>query len=198
MFAGAEAIRRSLDALGAEIARSGREKICVLICGGSALSLSGLIERTTEDVDALGAAGGPMEIEPLPEWLFRCATEVAADLGMEENWLNDAASALQAWGLPEGMIERAQREKFGDKLEVAIASRKDLIALKCLAALDPKTGRKHLEDLVDLAPGLDELQFAGSWLLDRPTSRQFREAFHRLCLSLGHDSEGEVPWLEGR
>jgi len=186
MFTSAEAIRRSLLALGEKVSRSGHAPICVLICGGSALNLSGLITRTTEDVDALGVASGPLEIEPLPEWLIQCAEEVAAELGLEEEWFNDAASVLKNLGSPEGIMKRAWRETFGEAFEVAVASRLDLIAMKCLAALDPKSGRKHLEDLVDLVPVEDELSFAQAWLFARPTSPQFRQAFAQLCLVLGY------------
>jgi len=77
MFTGAEAIRQSLLVLGQKISRSGRGRVCVVICGGSALNLSGLIARTTEDVDALGVETGALEIESLPEWLLQCAEEVA-------------------------------------------------------------------------------------------------------------------------
>jgi hypothetical protein len=186
MFSGAAAIRRSLQVLGEKVSRAGREPICVMVCGGSALNLSGLITRTTEDVDELGIESGVRELEPLPEWLLRCAEEVGVELGLEEDWFNDAASVLKNLGYPAGLMERAKRERFGDGFEVAIASRMDLIAMKCLAALDPKSGRKHLEDLVDLAPSGEEVLFAQSWLFARPTSPQFRQAFERLCAVLGH------------
>jgi hypothetical protein len=84
------------------------------------------------------------------------------------------------------MMKRARRETFGEELEIAVASRLDLIAMKCLAALDPKSGRKHLEDLVDLVPTEEELRFAQEWLFARPTSPQFRRAFAQLCAVLGH------------
>jgi|GEM_PF-6192249 len=111
MFTGAEAIRQSLLVLGQKISRSGRGRVCVVICGGSALNLSGLIARTTEDVDALGVETGALEIESLPEWLLQCAEEVANELGLEEEWFNDAASVLKSFGFPQGMMKRARREQ---------------------------------------------------------------------------------------
>jgi hypothetical protein len=51
--------------------------------------------------------------------------------------------------------------------------------------MDPNSGRKHLEDLVDLAPTETELSLTRAWLFDRPTSPQFREAFAQLCMALG-------------
>lgn len=186
MFDHPAAIRRCLNALGEKLAREGHPPACILICGGSALSLAGHVIRTTEDVDALGVEIGGRTLEPIPKWLRRCSAEVAAQMGIEEDWLNDAASALTLIGLPSGIFERAAREAFGPRLEVAIASRLDLVALKCFAALDPGSGKKHLGDLVDLAPSNVELAFAKIWLLDRPTSREFRKAFADLCVVLGH------------
>jgi len=186
MFADAGDIRRCLRSLGEKLSLGGHPSVSVLICGGSALNLSGLVSRTTGDVDALGLETCGPELNPIPDWLRKCSAEVAEELGLEEGWFNDAASSLQAIGLPEGIVRRSTRESFGPGLEVAIASRLDLIALKCFAALDPKSGRKHLGDLVDLAPEEGELAFAAAWLLDRPTSPQFRKAFADLCLVLGH------------
>jgi hypothetical protein len=156
-----------------------------MICGGSALNLSGLISRTTEDVDVLGLKSGALEVEPLPAWLLQCAAEVAHESGIEEEWFNDAAYVLKGFGFPHGMLNRVILESFGESLEVAIVSRLDLVAMKCLAALDPKFGRRHLEDLVDLAPNAQELAFAREWLFARPTSLEFRDAFLKLCLVLG-------------
>jgi hypothetical protein len=186
MFDSAGAIRGSLEKLGALLDRRELPQVTVLVCGGSALNLSGLLTRTTADVDALGIAAGEAALEPLPEWLCECADETARETGMERGWLNDAASVLQKVGLPEGILRRSNRERFGRSLEVAVASRVDLIALKCFAALDPRSSQRHLSDLVDLAPGADELAFAAEWLLDRPTSPQFRKALADLRSVLGH------------
>ena len=186
MFANARAIRECLQRLGQQLDPEAHPAVIVLICGGSALNLSGLLSRTTADVDALGVAAGDSSLAPIPGWLRDCSAKVASELGWEEEWFNDAATALHAVGLPDGILQRSTRESFGPGLEVAIASRLDLIALKCFAALDPKSGKKHLGDLVDLAPNADELAFAAAWLLDRPTSPQFRKAFANLRSVLGH------------
>ena len=122
----------------------------------------------------------------MPEWIFPIVEEVAEDLGLERRWLNDAATSVTAMGLPSGILSRAARQRFGQKLEVAIASRLDLIALKCFAALNPEVTEKHLGDLVDLHPTPEEMSFACEWLLDRPTSAEFRAAVRQLCDVLGH------------
>lgn len=189
MFDSAASIRGSLQKLGSLLDDRDLPKVTVLLCGGSALNLSGLVSRTTADVDALGIDTGGQELEELPAWLCECADEVARETGVERGWLNDAARALQKVGLPEGILRRAQREKFGRRLEIAVSSRLDLVALKCFAALDPKSGPRHLSDLVDLTPSADELAFATKWLLGRPTSAQFRQALAQLCSVLGHPTD---------
>jgi len=186
MFDSAGSIRESLKKLGVLLDKRKLPEVTVLICGGAALNLSGLLTRTTADVDALGIAAGDTALAPLPVWLCECADEIAREKGLEQEWFNDAASVLQTVGLPDGILRRSSRMRFGRCLEVAIASRLDLIALKCFAALDPKSGERHLGDLVDLAPDADELAFAAKWLLDRPTSPQFRQALADLQSVLGH------------
>ena len=89
-------------------------------------------------------------------------------------------------GLPSGNLLRATRHDLGKRLQVAIISRLDLIALKCFAALNPGVGEKHLGDLVDLNPLSEEMSFACDWLLNRPTSPEFRAAVRQLCHVLGH------------
>lgn len=179
-------VRQALSALGQELADEKRPKIALLICGGAALGISGFVSRTTSDVDVLGLADCSSGLQQPPAWLWNSAGKVAAILGLEQNWLYDAASALSEMGLPKGIVERATRHRFGPSLEIAVASRLDLIALKCFAAIDPKARRQHLEDLVDLHPDKTEMDFAATWLLDRPSSPEFRRAVAQLYDVLGH------------
>lgn len=64
----------------------------VYIVGGAAIALQHDGRRTTDDVDALAAPAGAVGA---------AAREVAAEEGLPDNWLNDAA---RAWipPLPEG------------------------------------------------------------------------------------------------
>jgi len=175
----------ALAALGRKLETRGTESISLLICGGSALNISGLLSRATEDVDVLAGTNANKPWREMPNWLFECAEEVAKDLHLEARWLNDAAASVAAMGLPAGILSRATKRSCGKLLEIATASRMDLIALKCFAALDPKVGAKHLGDLVDLNPKPEEMSFACDWLLDRPTSAEFRAAVRQLCDVLG-------------
>lgn len=176
----------ALAALGRKLETRGTESISLLICGGSALNISGLLSRATEDVDVLAGTNANKPWREMPNWLFECAEEVAKDLHLEARWLNDAAASVAGMGLPAGILSRATKRSCGKLLEISTASRMDLIALKCFAALDPKVGAKHLGDLVDLNPKPEEMSFACDWLLDRPTSAEFRAAVRQLCDVLGH------------
>lgn len=178
---------KALTALGRKIDERGTKPVSLLICGGSALNISGLVARATADVDVLGGADARGELQEMPDWIFPIAYEVAEELGLEPNWLNDAAASVSAMSLPRGILSRATKRSCGRLLELAIASREDLIALKCFAALDPKVGEKHLGDLVELNPAPEEMFSAGRWLLDRPTSPQFRAAVRQLFAVLGHE-----------
>jgi hypothetical protein len=185
-FATGDDALEALAALGAKMETHGAKPVSLLICGGAALNISGLLTRATADVDVLGRAGLTDELSEMPDWLFVFTEEVAAELGLESGWLNDAALSLSQMGLPQGILSRAARRTFANSLEIAIASRLDLIALKCFAALDAKVSKKHLGDLVDLNPTPEEMNFATDWLLDRPTSPEFRTIVCRLCHVLGH------------
>lgn len=176
----------ALAALGRKLDECGTEPVSLLMCGGAALNISGLLTRLTADVDVLGAMHANGELGEMPDWIYPPAAEVAEELGLERRWLNDAAASVASMGLPSGILQRVTRHNFGKKLQAAIISRLDLIALKCFAALNPGVGEKHLGDLVDLNPLAEEMSFACDWLLNRPTSPEFRAAVRQLCDVLGH------------
>jgi len=161
----------------------------LLVCGGSALNLSGLLDRPTRDVDVLGLVKGPKATlvveELLPEEVRRAAETVASDLNLPSDWLNDAALEVHRMGLPVGILKRAERQMFGPCLTVYLISRQDQVALKLYAAIDREKGQRHLKDLVAIVPTLREMESAVDWLLNRPTSLQFREAVRRLAEGLG-------------
>jgi hypothetical protein len=148
-FSTGEQALAALAALGHKLDERGTEPVSLLICGGAAMNISGLLTRLTADVDVLGDMHANGELGEMPDWIYATATEVAEELGLEGHWLNDAAASVTSMGLPSGILLRATRHDFGKTLQVAIISRLDLIALKCFAALNPGVGEKHLGDLVD-------------------------------------------------
>lgn len=189
MFTGKQQIQEALSRTGRRLALADADEFALLVCGGSALNLAGIIERPTRDVDVLGLVKGrePATIaaQQLPEEVTRAAEFVALDLGLPSDWLNDAALDVQRLGLPPDILKRTHRLGFGPCLTVFFIGRQDQVALKLYAAIDRTKGQRHLEDLEAIAPTQAEMEFAVHWLLDRETSPQFREAVRSVADALG-------------
>jgi hypothetical protein len=134
----------------------------VVAIGGGALSLLGLTERSTEDIDLVGI----MEREtlqsarPLPVTLVAAIADVAELLGLQPKWMNNEPTGLLRNGLPDGFLERCVSRTYGG-LTVLFASRLDQIHLKLLAIDRPND--KHHVDLKRLQPTREELLEAVAW-----------------------------------
>jgi len=179
----------ALSRVGRRLALADAREYALLICGGSALSLAGLVDRPTRDVDVLGTVKSSeaesLATEDLPEEVLQAAQSVAMDLNLQVDWLNDSASVLHRLRLPEGILKRAHRHEFGPCLTVYVIGRQDQVALKLYAALDRERGQRHLRDLDAIGPTPVEMDFAGHWLLDRKTSLDFRRAIRKIVETLG-------------
>jgi hypothetical protein len=181
-------IQAALSRVGRRLALADAGEYALLICGGSALNLAGLVDRPTRDVDVLGLVKGKKTLvlaEILPEEVLRAAQWVAADLSLPDDWLNDSAFAIHWLGLPAGILKRADRCEFGPCLKVYVMGRQDQVALKLYAALDRQKGRRHLQDLDAIDPTPAEMEFAVHWLLNRKTSPEFRRAIRKISNALG-------------
>jgi hypothetical protein len=67
----------------------------LVICGGSAMIAAGLRQRTTYDADIvalMSEAGELVSPEPLPSFLLNAASQVARDIGLAGDWLNNGPS----------------------------------------------------------------------------------------------------------
>jgi hypothetical protein len=189
VFSNTDEILNALSQTGRRLALSDADEYSLLVCGGSALNLRGLLVRPTRDVDVLGLVKGSKTLtvvpEMLPEPIRRAAEAVALDFQLPMNWLNDAALELHRMGLPKGILKRAEKRCFGPCLTVHVISRQDQVALKLYAALDREKGRRHLKDLTSIDPNRTEMEGAVAWLLNRPTSPEFVDAVRRLAEGLG-------------
>jgi hypothetical protein len=192
MFAGKKQILTALEALGRRLAFEHGESVSLLVCGAAALNCQDLITRGTQDVDVLGLTSrrAPLRIVAgeFTGTLCGAIVRVAADLRLPSDWLNDKANLVHAhWSLPPGTIDRARRMDFGPCLRVLWLHRQDLVALKLLGALDkdPADAFRHFRDLVELEPTRAEVEFAAAWLLDRPTSEEFRRKIRDVAERLG-------------
>jgi hypothetical protein len=166
----------------------------LVVCGGSALIATGLRARTTHDADVLAlmnAAGELVSPAPLPEFLVEAAAQVARDLGLGQNWLNNGPSrddgGLFQMGLPEGIGGRLIERVFGPRLTVYFIGRLDQIHFKLYAAADQRDPT-HLQDLRALNPTDAELEAAARWTMTHDVSPEFRWILQELLRELGHES----------
>jgi hypothetical protein len=141
----------------------------LVVCGGTALVATELVMRATRDVDIVAMAddeGCLIDPAPLPGALVTAALEVAEDLGLPLDWLNNGPSSgeggIYRLGLPQGFAGRLTWKRFGEKLSVAFIDRIDQIYFKLYAAVD-QFGSYHATDLQELNPTDDELLKAIAW-----------------------------------
>ncbi len=151
----------------------------IVVCGGSALIATGLVSRTTKDVDIVALAdesGALLSPAPLPEALSVAAREVALTLEIGENWLNNGPSSdeggLFQTGLPEGLSTRLHKREYGSQLTVYFIDRVDQIYFKVFAAAD-RAGY-HVDDLMALNPSPGEMEQAAMWAMTHDPSDGFR------------------------
>ena len=162
----------------------------IVVCGGSALILTGAVLRTTSDVDvvALGSREGLASPDPFPESLAAAARETAEDLGLAADWLNNGpsrgAGGLFQMGLPDGIQTRWISRCFGSRLTVHFVGRLDQIHFKTYAAAD--RGGYHIEDLLALDPTDDELVLAARWAMTHDVSETFASILKHLFRSIEH------------
>lgn len=157
----------------------------LVVCGGSALIATGLVSRTTQDVDiiALIQADHLIDSEPLPEYLMAAANQVAGILDLPADWLNNGPASQFNLGLPDGFRERLIPKVVGDKLTIHYISRYDQILFKTYASAD--RGGYHVSDLRALNPSENELIAAGRWCMEQDISDGFRMILKDMFQQLG-------------
>jgi hypothetical protein len=190
-------VDRALQLVG-EILAASEQNVAVVILGGAALNLLGLVERATADVDIVAFALPRGEqapdraslyepLEPMPEPLLRAARTVANDLGLDPNWLNIGPALQWRAGLPLGLEERLLWRRY-DALWVGIVSRYDLIHFKLFAAADSTgTGSVHYQDLLALEPTNSELSAAATWVAGQDASPEFADVLSRVVKHVRDD-----------
>ena len=172
MFAG-DSLRNALKLTGALLADRGHE-VEIVVVGGGALLLKNLIQRPTKDLDAVAIVerGKYLLARPMPEALREAIADAASVLGLDPTWLNPGPTDQLKQGLPEGFHNRTTALVFGG-LRVQIAGRFDLICLKLYAAADHAPGSKHVADLIELDPTLEELCEAAVWVKGQDIGVEF-------------------------
>lgn len=113
-----ERIVSALKALGEQLVGEG-VRAQIFIVGGAAMALAYSTRRVTKDIDAV--------FEPKSA-VYSAAARVAEDLGLPEDWLNDAVK-----GFMPGADEHPQPVPDVDGIEVTTASPSYLLAMKLMA-----------------------------------------------------------------
>jgi len=190
MFRNESDVDRVLAALGEQLTALSTEPVDILVCGGSALNALGLISRTTKDVDVLALVSKKSmdqlllgTAKPLPPALLQAAVKVARDFDLPGDWLNPGPTSALDFGLPEGLLARAEKRRYGKIFTVRFLSRYDQIHFKLFAAVDQ--AGKHYDDLKLLKPTASELKAAALWSMTHDVSENYRNELKRILIDLG-------------
>jgi len=154
-----------------ELLAAAGEPHAIVIVGGAALGLLGVVARATRDVDILafarprGRDGWTLvpPPAPLPASLAAAIRTVGRDLGLADDWLNTGPALQWKQGLPRGLGRRIEWRQY-EALRVGLAGRKDLIYFKLYAAADDRPEGRHVQDLGALDPTDAELEEASRWV----------------------------------
>lgn len=183
----------ALSLLAKQLHRMGSPKFGLVVCGGASLLATGLVSRTTRDVDVLALVDSDQELadpDPLPPYLVEAASHVERILGLPPEWLNNRPSrgdgGLYRMGLPQGLKDRLHRRSYGETLTVYFIDRIDQIHLKLYAAVD--RGGYHIADLMALTPSESELELSACWTMTHDVSPEFRKILQMLLTELGYES----------
>ena len=163
-----------------ELLEGAGESYAIAIIGGAALSLLGVVERTTRDVDVLAFATRSGRRawaltpppRPLPVVLADAIRTVGRDLGLAEDWLNVGPALQWKAGLPPGLVGRITWKRYR-ALRVGVVGRTDLVCFKLFAAADDGPEGRHARDLAALAPTDAELRQAARWVKTQDATAEF-------------------------
>lgn len=178
-------LEKALGMVG-ELLYADGETVSIVIIGGAALNLLGVVNRTTRDVDVVAMTSSPGEklvapTNPLPAPLLKAVETVARDLDLAPNWLNRGPASQWEIGLPPGFADRLHWRSYGP-LHVGIADQLDLVHFKLEAAADQPSAEsnRHLEDLLALRPSDSDLETAVAWVKEKNVGPGYHEIVNKV------------------
>ena len=171
----------------------------LVVCGGVALNVLGLVRRRTQDVDIVAIAKKDsagetvLEItERLDDALLRAARKVQKDFNLREDWLNAKTASVIHFGLPADLIKRVETRQYQGNLIIHFLGRYDQIHFKLFAAFDSEGRRSaHLSDLLALSPRMEEIEAAAGWILTRDASDFYKHALKDFLVQIGFKNVAE-------
>lgn len=178
-------LHEALTLLGALLEESA-VSISLVVAGGSALLAQKITTRSTHDVDVIALDGGDTRAHPFPRALITAAAEVAKELHLDSNWLNNSMSLfLGRDQLPEPIWWSFDTRSYGPCLRVSYIKRDGLILLKIHAALDRDEPR-DLTDLTALQPDGEETRRHVDWILNEILGQTTHPKLPGVLTHLGH------------
>jgi len=166
------------------------KKWSFLVCGGTALNVLKLIDRTTKDVDVIGVIkNNELVRAELEEEFFIEIKIVAEYFSIPSNWFNTGPEAYIQSGLPRGLIKRLTWHQYGPNLFCGFISRIDQIYLKLYASVD--RGGYHVTDLNALNPTEKEILNASIWTLQQDVSSGYKMILISMLKQIGYQNAAE-------
>ena len=178
-------LNTALHLLNEQLILQDSPEVEIVVCGGSALIATGLVPRTTQDIDVIALMKSEIlkTSEPLPEYLVAAAAKVGKIINLPEDWFNNGPASQFDMGLPPDLQTRLKTEVIGKKLTVHYIGRLDQIYFKTYASAD--RGGYHVTDLRALKPTTEELVAAAKWCMTQDISEDFRKILLDMFNQLG-------------
>ena len=197
MFQDQKDVELVLSALGEQLESLLDKPVELLVCGGSALNVLGLVRRATKDIDILAyiernGKGETFLIKAdfLTPELVIAAKKVARDFNLPDDWLNTGPATAVDLGLPNGFMDRITTRVFGNKLAIHFLGRYDQIHFKLYASVDQGAG-KHFDDLLALKPTSEEIERAARWSMTHDISDGYKQNLKSLLSYMGFEDVAE-------
>ena len=170
----------------------------IVVCGGAALNVLGLVSRVSHDVDIVALVkrvdNNQVSLElpsHLDQAIVRAAHRVQKIFDLRDDWLSVQTAALFTHGLPEGLLTRAEARKYGSSLTIHFLSRYDQIHFKLFAALSSERRSVHVGDLLALSPSQEEMEHAALWALKDMPNEFYGPALKKLLTQIGYKDVSE-------